>query len=217
MEKNAKICSVDGCGCGAVKNGYCNKHNLRFKRYGDPLVQKHKSPGTVTDEDRKRWKKINYERNKERYKARAAKWRENNEDRYRARNAEYFSRPEVLERARRNTKEWTARNKDKKREYDKDYVSKNTARVRSYKAKRRAKERNATPPWLTNDQLEAIRAVYVEAERLTIETGVPHQVDHIVPLSGKTVSGLHVPWNLRAIPAVENNRRPRVWTEDIAA
>jgi 5-methylcytosine-specific restriction endonuclease McrA len=84
-------------------------------------------------------------------------------------------------------------------------------------ARRLAKKKKATPSWLTREQLDQIRAVYSEAVRLTKETGIPHEVDHIVPLSGKTVSGLHVPWNLRAIPAVENNRRPRVWTEDIAA
>lgn len=87
----------------------------------------------------------------------------------------------------------------------------NRALVRSYKAKRRAKERRATPVWLTDDHFEAIKAVYAEADRLSKEMGVPYQVDHIVPLSGKTVSGLHVPWNLRAMPAQENNRRPRIW------
>lgn len=159
------------------------------------------------------WKRREYENNKERYKAKAEKWRKDNKERYRKRLKEYFSREDVLARMRQTTKEWSAKNKDKKRESDKAYVAKNVARVRSYKAKRRAKERSATPPWIAKEHLDAIRAIYEEAERLTQETGIPHQVDHIVPLSGKTVSGLHVPWNLRAIPAVENNRRPRVWVE----
>lgn len=45
------------------------------------------------------------------------------------------------------------------------------------------------------------------AERLTRETGIPHQVDHIVPLQSKIVCGLHVEHNLRVITATENARK----------
>lgn len=59
----------------------------------------------------------------------------------------------------------------------------------------------ATPPWADK---KAIKAVYDEAKRLTIETGTLYHVDHIIPIHGRYVSGLHVPDNLRAIPAIEN-------------
>jgi hypothetical protein len=78
------------------------------------------------------------------------------------------------------------------------------ARKAAETAKRRAAKLQRTPAWADND---AIKAVYAEARRLTRETGVPHQVDHVVPLRGKLVSGLHVQNNLLVIPAVENGRK----------
>jgi 5-methylcytosine-specific restriction endonuclease McrA len=59
----------------------------------------------------------------------------------------------------------------------------------------------ATPLWA---DLEKIKAVYAESERLSFDTGVRHHVDHIIPLRGESVCGLHVHWNLRAIPWREN-------------
>lgn len=64
--------------------------------------------------------------------------------------------------------------------------------------------RTVRPAWASAG---AIRAVYDEARRLTRETGVAHHVDHIIPLRGEFVSGLHVAENLRAIPAAENLRK----------
>ena len=66
-----------------------------------------------------------------------------------------------------------------------------------------AKERR-TPKWLTADDLELIRFFYEEANALSAHTGVKFHVDHIVPLRGQTVSGLHVPWNLQVIAATKN-------------
>lgn len=70
--------------------------------------------------------------------------------------------------------------------------------------KRRASLLNRTPPWA---DLEAMRAIYAEAQRRTRETGIPHHVDHEIPLQGERVSGLHVANNLQILPGSENSRK----------
>src|SRR5690625_1330785 len=71
-------------------------------------------------------------------------------------------------------------------------------------AARNAAKVNATPGWLSVEQKELSASIYADSAMKTAITGVPHEVDHIIPLRGKTVCGLHVPWNLRVIPAYEN-------------
>ncbi|MEQ6358083.1 hypothetical protein ABNX05_26230, partial [Lysinibacillus sp. M3] len=56
-------------------------------------------------------------------------------------------------------------------------------------------------------QLDKIEWFYQEAKRLFKDTGVAHHVDHIVPLQGKYVSGLHVPWNLQILTALEISKK----------
>jgi hypothetical protein len=63
------------------------------------------------------------------------------------------------------------------------------------------------PAWLTAEDHAAMDALYAEAVRLTRETGVPHDVDHIIPLQGRMVSGLHVPSNLQILTASQNRSK----------
>lgn len=74
-----------------------------------------------------------------------------------------------------------------------------------YHRKRRQHiDSRATPSWADKNK---IADVYSLAYRLTQETGTPYEVDHIVPLRGRLVSGLHVHYNLRAIPKSVNQTK----------
>jgi hypothetical protein len=84
------------------------------------------------------------------------------------------------------------------------WAKENPAKVLQNVKKRKEVFRVRMPKWLTTEQWRAINAFYLEADRRTQETGVRHSVDHIVPLRGKTVSGLHVPWNLQVMEHTKN-------------
>lgn len=95
-------------------------------------------------------------------------------------------------------------NKEKLAKYRKEYKTINRDKVNATNAKRRASRLLRTPQWLTDKHIEMIVYIYNDAMNKTCLTGINHHVDHIVPLQGKTVSGLHVPWNLQILPEHEN-------------
>jgi 5-methylcytosine-specific restriction endonuclease McrA len=105
----------------------------------------------------------------------------------------------VADRQRR----WLANHPD----YHANYRQQNSDKRARYEAKRRSAKAAAMLGHLTEEQLGRIAAVYAEAKRLTEETGIPHHVDHIIPLQGRDVSGLHVPWNLQVITGSDNSRK----------
>jgi len=102
-------------------------------------------------------------------------------------------------------------NKKRLSEQKKIYRAENPEIKRVSNAKRHAVKLRAQPFWA--DEL-AIREVYVECERLNKQTGINHHVDHIVPLQGKTVCGLHVHNNLQVLRDVENlSKLNRFWPD----
>jgi hypothetical protein len=69
--------------------------------------------------------------------------------------------------------------------------------------KRIADQKQRTPVWADHDKIRAFYRLAAAFSKLY----VPHHVDHIYPLNGPLVSGLHVPLNLRVIPATDNLRK----------
>lgn len=100
-----------------------------------------------------------------------------------------------------------AKRADRRKETGKEWRSKNKDRVAFHASKRRSILAQRTPAWLTDAHFETMSNFFTEARRLTETLGVMHHVDHIVPLKGKTVSGLNVPWNLQVLPAIENLKK----------
>ncbi len=113
----------------------------------------------------------------------------------RARNPEQYR--EYIRRGRR-------KNKEKIADYNKRYKEQNPHIYAAAAMARYTRLRNALPEWA---DLDEIRDFYEKAKRLTSETGVKYQVDHIIPLQGDNVCGLHVPWNLQVITKSENVRK----------
>jgi hypothetical protein len=70
--------------------------------------------------------------------------------------------------------------------------------------RRNAAKLRAIPRWA---DMGKIARHYANARYLTDVTGHQHHVDHIIPLRGKTVCGLHVENNLRAVPHFLNTRK----------
>ena len=70
--------------------------------------------------------------------------------------------------------------------------------------KRKADKLQRTPFWTTETDRWMIKEIYELAALRTKLTGVKWHVDHIIPLQGKLVSGLHTPYNMQVIPAMQN-------------
>lgn len=95
-------------------------------------------------------------------------------------------------------------NSEKIKTASKIFTLNNPGKSNAQTAKRRSKKLNATPKWLIKEQLKEIRQFYIIAKELQWLSEEPLHVDHIIPLQGKNVSGLHVPWNLQILPRKMN-------------
>jgi hypothetical protein len=81
-------------------------------------------------------------------------------------------------------------------------------------AERRAAKLQATPVWLDSPQQQEIAEKYWLAKDVSLVSGCEYHVDHIVPLKGKDICGLHVPWNLQVLPADLNLQKSNKYKEN---
>jgi hypothetical protein len=129
-------------------------------------------------------------------------------------------------------KDWKAKNIDRVRANDVRYAviavmgkrkarakwrKANLGHVNSLTAARRKHTKQRTPVWVGLEELWLIKEVYELAALRTKMFGFAWHVDHIIPLQGEIVSGLHVPNNLQVIPGVENSRKRNRYTVETNA
>jgi hypothetical protein len=111
------------------------------------------------------------------------KYKKNNHEKVNSGRRDYYSRNSKLEISR--TRAWE---------------SKNPGMALFYVRKHQLEKKHRVPKWLTEEQKDKIKEVYRNCPE-------GFEVDHIVPLFGKNVSGLHVPQNLQYLPAGENRKK----------
>lgn len=155
----------------------------------------------ITDAQKKRSleRKVGY------YKANPEKYRKLTAD-YRTSNPEKYKL--AIDAARRKRPEYMSA-------YALQYYRLNSDKIRprhsAQAMKRYARKAHAIPSWADT---EAIKVFYDKAAQLTGVTGVRHEVDHIVPILGNTVCGLHVEHNLQILRKTENVKKGnRYWPD----
>jgi hypothetical protein len=208
-----KLCTIDGCSKALFAKGWCSTHYSRWRIHGDAAVVLVKEQRRVTgcsiegcDRPYRRGGLCDFHYMRQ-YKQGDARWEPKplltepglakadpkayRRLHYQANKVDYLARAaaQPVEQTRRAKAAWRWRNPEM---------------VVQFGRFRKWTQRQATPAWLTAEQWAEIDRLYFEAKRLSAATGVQHHVDHIVPLRGKMVSGLHVPWNMQVATADDN-------------
>ena len=124
---------------------------------------------------------------------------------------EYWLHPNKFEIQKKykneNGKNWKLKHPERVKKTKAIHAKLNSEQYAAKTAKRRAAKLQRTPCWLTSEGLWLIEEYYHLAQKRTELLGFPWHVDHIIPLQGRNVSGLHVPENLQVIPGIENIKK----------
>lgn len=194
-----------------LNNSCCECERLRSLRYSRENKDKRKAYAKDNHErvtaKRQQWARDNANtinrQKRSRYRA--------DPEPHRERRRRYYADNREIERERWRI--W----RELSREYLKQYWVENREDYAKRSRLRRAQMKLATPVWLTEAQRTEMKYRQEEAKAISVDTGVLHHVDHIVPLQSNIVCGLHVPWNLRIITAQENAEKGNFLDQALAA
>jgi hypothetical protein len=183
--------------CKQCKNEYrkINQHKYREAQQ----VWNNANPDKIIEYRKAQKTKLDFKKNKA---ASDKKYREKKADQLKVKKQKYY-----LE-----NKQAIANKKSKHYQENKEQIKKriskwrkeNAAAVNAIIMRRYANKLNATPSWLTEDDHWLMKEAYELARLRTKMFGFVWHVDHVIPLQGKKVCGLHVPLNLQVIPASVN-------------
>ena len=188
------------------------KNNAYAKSYREANAEKVKASMRKWYEDNKEYRK---QKDREYHKQNSETRRQYQKD-YRKKNAELVRKKDKERHAQKKaaglidsakvkerSAKWYALNKEKLVDIRKKWVEDNRARLRLAYGRRRNGKQQQTPAWADTERMLTI---YTEAEML-IQLGFKVNVDHIIPLRGKLVSGLHVENNLQIIDGIANRKK----------
>ena len=146
-----------------------------------------------------------YQREKEKCLVDWRKWYEKNRAVHNARVKRWQAAN--VEKVKLDAKKWAKNNPDKIAARNVRYRLKHPDAYTARAVAGVAKRAKRTPPWLTSEDRWLMREAYRLAKLRTKMLGFVWEVDHIVPLRGEKVSGLHVPDNLQVIPKQLNRAK----------
>lgn len=142
--------------------------------------------------------KLYKEHNKEKVLLARKRW-------YAAHSKEYYQKTKTMHATK--SKKYRGKDLERHRAKHRQWVKNNPAQCNFLNAKRRAIKLQRTPKWLTALDWQKIDEYYKYAAFLSDSLKIPHEVDHIIPLCGETISGLHCPSNLQILTASENAKK----------
>lgn len=145
-----------------------------------------------------------------------------NAEKLSAQKKEYRKNPDVIKREKERLAKSYEANKEAIKERRRQFYIENPDRAEVHKAylknhyknnvsaytekcdRRRSRIKRVKPVWYDAKPIIELRK---QARQLTIETGILHEIDHIVPVQGKLVTGLHCIENMQILPKIENIKK----------